>query len=308
MSAIEKSGVYDIPIEEYHADCCVGPSISSSGLRTILMESPAHFWAYSYLNPAPFPDESTKALDYGRAAHCLVLGEPEFNRYFIVSPYDDFRKKEAQEWRDAQTRTVLKAKEFDTIQAIAAVRRRSHQCMNAFTNGKPEQSLIWQDEETGIWLKTRPDWLPDDPKANFICEYKSAVTIEPRKWASAAFGYGYAIQAALQIDGVRNVLGIKNPLGVAHIVQEKAPPYLAEVRMFGPEQIEDGRFMYRRALRIFAQCLKTGEWPGYTSEPQFVETPYWFAQLMETMKNGIDRSGSTPERTDAELADILAAI
>lgn len=301
MKKIDKPGLYDISIEDYHGDCCEGPSISSSGLRTLLLECPAIYWAHSPLNPNRFPEENTKALDIGRAAHALALGEPEFAKYFVVSPYADFRSKEAKVWRDDQTRTVLKAEEFEQVQAIAAVQKRSAQVMRAFENGKPEKSLIWKDEETGIWLKSRPDWLPNDPKTGFVVEYKTAVTIEPRKWASAAFGYGYHMQAAMQIDAIRAVMGTK-ALGVAHVVQEKTPPYLAELRMFGPEQIDDGRFMVRRALNVFARCLKSGIWPGYTSEPQFVETPYWFAKMMEEFRNGYDRNasdGSTQTERDA---------
>lgn len=280
---IDKPGMYDLPIEEYLGDCCVGPSISSSGLRTILLECPALYWAFSPLNPNRFPDESTKALDIGRAAHALALGEPEFNKYFIISPYDDFRSKEARTWRDDQTRTVLKAAEFDEVQAVAAVQRRSAQVMRAFEDGAPEKSLIWYDKETGIWLKDRPDWLPHKPSERFIVEYKTALSVEPRRWSNDAFKFGYHMQAAMHVDGARNVMGV-DPMGVCHVVQEKSAPYLAELRLFSPEQLEDGRFQYRLALKKFAKCLKEGIWPSYTEEPQFVETPYWHVMLMEKLR------------------------
>lgn len=279
---ITADGTYDIDIDAYHSDpkLCDGPSISSSGLRSLLLECPAKYWATSPYNPNRFPVETSKALDIGRAAHCLVLGEPEFNKHFIVSPYDDFRKKEAQEWRDEQTRTVLKKADFDMVTILAAAQKRSAQCMRAFENGKPEKSLIWKDKETGIWLRARPDWLPNDPRAGFVVEFKSALTIAPRQWSSAAFTYGYHLQAAMQVDGVAEVMGVK-PLGVAHCVQEKDPPYLAELRLFGPEQIDWGRKQYRKGLHIFADCLSSGNWPGFTSEPSFIETPYWVAKQME---------------------------
>lgn len=293
MKPVTAPGVYDLPIEDYIGDCCVGPSISSSGLRTLLLECPAKYWAMSPLNPNRFPDESTHALDVGRAAHALALGEPEFAKYFVVSPYDDFRKAEAREWRDEQTRTVIKADDLETIKAVAAVQQRSAQCMRAFENGRAERSLIWQDDVTGVWLKARPDWLPDDPAARFIAEYKTAISIEPYRMSNDAFKYGYHMQAAMQVDAVVAVLGIK-PHGVAHVVQEKDPPYLAELRMFTEEQIEDGRFMYRRALDIFAHCLKTNDWPGYTSEPTYFESPYRHAKQVEELRNDPRRFTDAP--------------
>lgn len=307
-------GIYDLTIEEYLGDCCDGPSISSSGLRTLLLECPAKYWATSPLNPNRFPETTTKALDIGRAAHALALGEPEFNKYFIVSPYDDFRKTEAREWRDAQTRTILKAHEFEEVQAVAAVQRRSAQCMRAFEYGGAEKSLIRRDAETGVWVKARPDWTPDKPAERFICEYKTALSIEPRKWASAAFGYGYHMQAAMQIDAVRELMGC-NPIGVAHVVQEKDPPYLAELRMFPPEAIEWGRKQYRRALRIFAECLSKNHWPSYTNEPQFVQVPYWVAKEMEEgwsdnfyrENSNADADGTNSKAERYTGADYLAA-
>lgn len=304
---ISEPGIYDIPIEEYHGDPCDGPSISSSGLRALLLECPAKYWATSPLNPNRFEEKRSEALDIGAAAHCLTLGEPEFNKYFIVSPFDNFQTKAAREWRDEQTRTVIRKEDFDRIEIVSAVQKRSAQVMRAFEHGKPEMSLIWKDEETGVWLKARPDWLPNKPKERFIVEYKTAVSINPRKWSSDAFKFGYHMQAAMQIDGIKAVMGV-DPIGVAHVVQEKDPPYLAELRLFGPEQIEDGRFMYRRALKIFARCYETGEWPGYTDEPSYVETPLWFAAYVERMRNEPDSDDKPSESaSEYDAADYLTA-
>lgn len=289
---ISAPGIYDIPIDAYHGDCCAGPSISASGLKEIL-ECPAKYWAFSPLNPHRYEDESTKALDIGKAAHALVLGEPNFNAHFIVSPHDEFRTKEAREWRDAQSRTVLKEKDFEAVTAMARAQRESAAVMMAFENGKPEQSLIWKDAETGVWLKSRPDWLPDDPSGRFICDYKTALTIEPRKLSADAFKFGYHIQAALQWDAVAELCGCARPLGIAHVVQEKDRPYLADLRMFTPEQLDYGRLLYRKALRIFAECLSSGKWPAYTNEPQYFWTPAWVAKEMEN-EDGSDGYTGTP--------------
>lgn len=286
---ITAPGVYDIEIERYHRDAqlCDGPSISSSGLREII-NCPAKYFAFSPYNPSRFPDESTKALDIGKAAHCLTLGEPEFARYFFVSPHDRFNANPGKQWYDGwkleveagrEKRTLLKPDEFETVLALSAAQKRSAQVMRAFVDGKPEQSLIWRDKETGIWLRSRPDWLPHKPAERLIVEYKSAKSIEPTAWSRDCFDFGYHLQTALMIDGVQEVLGVK-ALGVAHVVQEKSPPYIAELRLLAPDQIEWGRKQYRRALHIFAECLKLGEWPGYTRGASYVETPYRVAQDM----------------------------
>lgn len=308
MKPISAPGIYDVEISRYHEDpnLCDGPSVSSSALRTLLSETPAHYWAYSPLNPHRFEDETTKALDFGKAAHCLTLGEPEFAKYFVVSPFDDFRKHDAREWRDSQTRTILKADEFKEVKILAAVQRRSAQCMRAFEDGEPEKSLIWRDKKTGIWLKSRPDWLPHDPTTRVTTEFKTAVTIEPGKMSNAAFGYGYHIQTAMIIDGIREVLGVE-PIGVGLVCQEKSPPYLVELRLFTPEQIEDGRQLYHHALGIFADCLKRNEWPGYTSEPTYFTSPYSHAKQMEKFANEQQHRSASSDRRAFDVADAFNA-
>ena len=219
------------------------------------------------------------------AAHALTLGEPQFNSEFVVSPYDDFRTKEARAWRDAETRTVITARDLETIQAMVAELRQTPQTKGAFMDGVAERSFFTKDAETGVWLKARPDWFPNDPGARFIQEFKTAVSVRPDKFGYQAFDLGYEIQAALMLDVVAAVLGVK-PLGIAHIVQMKTPPYLADFQYFTADHIERGRRKYRAALRTFADCMarhiagkpERVAWPGYRTAPEPIFTPYTVAK------------------------------
>ncbi len=293
---INVAGLYpDLPIDEYHSDCCDGVSISSSGLKRIL-DCPARYWAESYYNPARVV-KTTKALDFGKAAHALVLGEPEFAAHFIISPFDAFTTKEARSWRDEQTKTIVKAADMDAIHAMARRMRETPATARAFTEGKPEQSFIWRDRETGVWLKSRPDWVPEDLATNWSQEYKSAVSIHPRKLSAQAFQLCYDVQAAMTFDGIVAVTG-SPPLGIAHVCQEKAEPYLCDLRIFTPDQIDLGRVRYRKALRIFAQCWERHlagapepvAWPAYSEAGTFFSTPAWVTMDLEDEDYGTDSS------------------
>lgn len=286
---IDRAGVYSIPIDVYHSDCCVGPSISASGLVQLL-KCPARYWDASYLNPNRVQKKESAALNVGKAAHALVLGEPEFNAAFFICPYDKLNANPGKQWLDewkkkvadgTETRQLVRADDWQTIQDMAAAIRRAPQVAGAFRKGKPEQSLIWQDSETGVWIKVRPDWLPDDPMTALVEEYKTARSIKPTKLGRDAFDYGYHIQAWMELEAVRQVLGVK-PLGVAHICQEKESPYLAELRMFDEAQLMIGAEDFRRALRLFDECWAKQiagapvrvAWPGYTTGPSYFESPY----------------------------------
>jgi hypothetical protein len=291
VTPISEPGIYgpdQIDIEDYHSQrCCTGVSVSSTSLRTVLRQCPALYWAFSDLNPARFIQERKESLDFGRAAHALVLGEPEFNAKFVISEYDNFRSKDSQIWRDEQTRQIVRKEDMPVIEMMARGQREAPQVARAFSEGKPECSVIWRDEKTGIFVKTRPDWLPDFPSVRFVAEYKTCLTIEPRQLSIDVFKYGYEMQAAMCLDGIEIVTG-KKPLGIAHIVQEKKPPYLCDMRLFTEEQIAFGRMEYQRALLIFKRCLDSGEWPGYTLEPQYFDTPPWINRMMENFDDDYD--------------------
>jgi hypothetical protein len=301
---INAPGIYDLTMDQYHGDICDGPSVSASGLWKLINECPALFWETSALNPQRVTHDATRALDVGKAAHALVLGEPEFARHFAVLPFDNLRTKEAQAWKattEEAGKTVVRADDFETVKAMAAAQKRSPQVSRAFRNGKPEKSLICKvGTGPSVWLKSRPDWLPDDPANGWIIDYKTCRTLEPRKFSAAAFEYGYHLQAALQVDVTQAVLGV-DPMGVAHVVQEKESPYLAELRMFSPEQIELGRQEYRKALLLFSECWRKWKegrpdreaWPGYTTEPQYFETPFHIIKRMDEYGNQDAGSGDT---------------
>lgn len=84
---IGEPGVYDLSMAEYHGDCCDSPSVSSSGLRTIWSQSPAHYWYNSPYNPnRPEPKERAH-FSIGKAAHHLLyLGRKGFDEEFVVRP------------------------------------------------------------------------------------------------------------------------------------------------------------------------------------------------------------------------------
>lgn len=65
------------------------------------------------------PEPSSKAIDLGSMIHQAVLGGDEA---YVVSPYDNFRTKEAQNWKKEQQesgRVVITQAESDMIEDIA---------------------------------------------------------------------------------------------------------------------------------------------------------------------------------------------
>lgn len=283
MTKIGKAGIYDIPLDEYHHDCCDGPSISASGLVEIERTCPAKFWVESYLNPERPARETKGALALGDAAHALVLlGEAAFRKQVAVMPADmTLRTNVGKAWVNERLElglTVIKHEEYAAIRAMADAVTKHPMASKAFTDGAPERSLIWQDSQTGVWLKSRPDWLPN--QSRFVPNYKTAVNAKPIDFAKNAFNLGYHQGAALCMDGLAAVKGLDDPR-YYFVVQEKEPPYLVSICTLKDEDIEWARMLNRRALDVFARCLETGQWPGYADDVVEIEMPRYIETRLE---------------------------
>lgn len=262
---ITSPGCYvDLDIQRYHGQCTDGPSVSSSGLRTIFIDSPAHYWVGSHLNPNRVEEPQSEALILGRAAHHLLLGEKEFGRLFVVRPdrFDSWRTGEAKHWKAEQEKagmTVLLPGQIETIRGMHASLQAHPLITGGILDGAIEHSLIWQDEETGIWLKARPDAIPT--ASGDFADLKTAASVAPEDLSRAVSDRRLDMQAALVKWGAKAALGI-DMNDFALVFVEKAPPHCVEVRVIRQDHIEEAEGDLRAALRLFAKCLKNNSWPG----------------------------------------------
>lgn len=301
---ISVDGLYaDIPIETYHSNICAGPSISSSGLRKIENESPAHYWCESYLNPEAEPREISEALVLGSAAHHLLFGEGTLAEKFAVRPaeFDSWRTKASKEWRAGQQlagKMVLEEKHLKTIRGMAKS-LAAHPLINppnkgqGLLNGIIESSLIWKDKETGVWLKSRPDAIPLDTE---IVDLKTAADASARGVRSSIADQGYHLQLALVGMGMEAILGRKaEDFHYTLVFVEKTPPFAVNIKPIDPNAIYWGRRELRRAIRTFADCLSKGDWPAYADDMMTASLPEYYTKRLEAD----DRDGLLPDEKAA---------
>ena len=146
--------------------------------------------------------------------------------------------------------------------------------------GVPEMTLAWQDELTGVWLRARPDFLPqtcidgDDIRIVTDLKFMSGAHCSPRKFAKAMDDFGYHIAAAHYGEGIKRIFG-KYPTGYIFVVVEKEEPHTVSLYYPEPEDIERGRNQMRQAINLFAQCVKHNRWPGYADAPMQVSLPIY---------------------------------
>ncbi|MFE9850259.1 PD-(D/E)XK nuclease-like domain-containing protein [Streptomyces sp. NPDC005576] len=264
--------------DDYHAD---RESISSTGLRKLLNPGcPAQF-KYD----RDHPQAPRKEFDLGHAAHLLALREgPEL----AVIDYPDWRKKDAQIERDnayAEGKVPLLTKDHDMVQEMAAVIRQHPLAGPLFApgSGVAERSIFWTDPGTGVRCRIRPDFLKQLPGLTLCVDYKTIKAADPDTVSKAIRDHGYHQQDALYTDGIWAALQPED-VRFVFVFQSKVAPYLVTVRELADHDRNIGRAKNERALRIYADCEKTGIWPDWTGPVTDIPTismPTW-AVLTET--------------------------
>lgn len=146
---------------------------------------------------------------------------------------------------------------------------------------------------------------------DIIGDLKTTEDASPEGFAKSIANWRYDVQHAYYMDGTRLALeqGKCNPpqegkaelsvywtdpvTGVlcrcrpdfwrgypkhfAFIAVEKKPPYAVGVYVLDSEGVEIGRAQYQHDLRVYAECVRTGVWPGYGDKIQTISLPAWHA-------------------------------
>jgi hypothetical protein len=272
---VTEPGVYDIPDAVYHADPVPGGSLSSSGARKLLPPYCPAIYDWERRNRRG----PKKAFDFGHAAHREVLGVgPEL----AVLDYDDWRTKEARQKADearAAGLVPILTKDYEIVAAMAAAIRAHPDASALFQTGRglAEQSLFWPDERTGIWRRARLDWNPY-PSGNrlIIPDYKTTESAHPEAIIRTVLKYGYHIQEKWYVDGIK-ALGLDQGYEPAFlfVFQEKNPPYLVTVAELHPLARRVATVEIRKAIDVYRECTRTGQWPGYVDDVTLIELPEW---------------------------------
>jgi len=189
-------GIHDgIPAETYHADPCPEPSLSRSGIQTLLTETPAVFAAnhprLTEWHEWQAESNATDSTDLGEVVHAMVLGVGA--SYVVRDPWDFIAPKTgkpyetwsglAKEWRDAlRARGGLQIDRETHARALQiaaklteAIERRFG--AEAWAARRCEQTMVWKRVLNGhcsdasdcehcgkcwIWCRGRADAiLPD---------------------------------------------------------------------------------------------------------------------------------------------------
>ena len=245
--------------EEYHAD----PAVSASHLHMVA-KSPYHYWS-RYLNPDRQQVKPTAAMLFGTLVHTAVLEPDELrNRYDLAPNRRSTAGKELAADMEARGITPVSAADMDAALAMADAVRSHPAAAELLRHGKAEQSFWWDDADTGLRCKCRPDWL----NGGTVIDLKTTTDASPAGFAKSVANFRYHVQDAHYL-----ACGLLDQF--IFIPVEKAYPYAVGVYQLDADAKQHGNELRKQNMRMIADCHAINEWPGYSNTIEPLSLPKW---------------------------------
>ena len=260
---------HNVPEDEYHAFRAVSKSTLWS-----FAKNPSK---WKKLEDAGIRREPTPAMQWGSLVDAMLLQPEEVERSFAVSPYDDFRTKDAKAWRDAETRTVITQSTFDSAKAAADSVLSNPIAGDVLSGAETQVSVLVEGDETQtgerFLAKSRIDIVPGEPFASWVFDLKTTQSLSDMDRTIANFGYH--VQAAWYLDMYNAAAGeARSPWGFVFVESEF--PYETAVVELDPLAIERGREWYLGALAKWCKCHRDGKFPSpFDGEIPVISLPKW---------------------------------
>lgn len=271
--------------EEYHSR----PEISKSDLDAAA-KSGVHFLH----KKEGLKSKPTPAMRIGSAFHALILEPDVFENEFIYKPEIlNARSKEGKEWKARQEEAGKIVLSEDDKEQLEAMKKALFNCAPAkkllSAAGKPEQSYFWEDKETGLGCKCRPDYMFDD--GSTIVDLKTTTDASYRGFLRSISNFRYHVQAGWYMNGLEQAT-YQRPERFIFIAVEKTAPYGIGVYEADLYMTVNGYDQARIDLQKIDKWKKEENYPNYCTDIQQISLPSWMTGAAK---------GKTPVIPDIEL-------
>lgn len=194
------------------------------------------------------PGPSSKAIDLGELVHMFVLGgDPDI---FVVTPYSDFRTKEAREWKAEQLdagKTILTKEQYDAIAQIVD-NIENHPMSEKLLKGENVRHEIEMFATAeGVKLRGKADALLIEGDHMIVTDIKTTAQFD--EWKYKSMRRHYDLQAAVySLIGAASQKISPSSVNFYFCVVETVTPYRVQYHHASLEFLEHGE-------RKLADCL-----------------------------------------------------
>lgn len=191
------------------------------------------------------PGPASKAIDLGQLIHNTVLGGDD---KFVTSPYDDFRSKEAREWRDEMVSQgyIIVSKDMEEAASAAVDNIINHPHASTYLTGKDvkHEVELYAKTADGVALRGKADAIvfhKDGKTPKILVDIKTTAQFD--KFLNSARYKHYDLQAATY-----TLLSQTNYANYYFCVVETVLPYRVQFMHASLEFIEAGERKLRKCI------------------------------------------------------------
>lgn len=269
--------VHNMSNAAYHAHSAV----SSSQLKTIL-RSPAHFFAEHMSGKE---HKQTTAMALGTAVHVLFLEPEVFNDEVAIEPIVNKRTNVGKEaiakfLQDNASKTIITEEQYQAAAKAAEAMKRHPMYNMILSGGIREASIFFDDEETGLECRIRPDWHVAPETSEYfpnglIVDIKKTTDARANAFSRSCQNYDYSLLAAMYINGYKAYYGDEYNPSFLFFAVEEDDPHESIIYYASDEMLFIGEQKRRSAMLTLLQCKESNEWQGYTKQIQPIDLPLW---------------------------------
>ena len=278
VEKVTEAGIYNIPIDKYHAD---KNWISSTGL----VHAKKSLAEYRLYLDGYYDNDDALHFSFGNACELYLIDESEFYARVAIaeeskwiedalaykldlkSPraskvFQDYKKAFEQENEGKYIIPDIGDQSFEAVKVLCARCKQDPYLAMLLKDAKDyQQSFYWVDPETGLNLKSRPDLAIR--KHNVIIDIKTTLNGSPSKWSKTIADNDYPFQGCVQISGAQQTGFIDKVERYFWLVLEKNAPFNATLYEFDMGDVAIIMDEYRYQLRKLQKAYEKDAWPGY---------------------------------------------
>lgn len=273
-------GLVAMPPEQYHADPCAVPSLSSTIAHALVAKSPAH----AYLQHPRLGGKGlapTAAMDEGSLMHELILrDDDELKARLVIVKADDWRTKIAREQRDearAAGKLAVLSHDYDEARIACAHIFARLIDLGVKLNGASEIAAFWQESANdGTVVQCRGMFDHLLRADGIIYDLKKSRTAHPKAIRKHVESYGYHIQATAYTRALERIdPALAGKVRFRWIFIEAEAPYGVTLAEPAGSMRRLGEACWSQAVDTWAHCVAVNDWPAYPRDVVRVEASPW---------------------------------